>query len=474
MMKKHLTLILYCVLFSVLFMSFYAFISKDSSYEVTRRDSGSDLEQLRSGDYSKALRAGARGSRRKSDSSSQNEDDGDLVRLTDLALPRGPIRQGCPKIPKPLLKYVPLNHSDPLTHREKVLAMCKQRRPISMDKFFTETMRATLTKIGEGAFADVFGCQKEGWDKLAVKIIPVEGDLKYNDELQNTFESIQTEMVVSIELSLLGEEDRRKDPNILHYTKNFMQIERVSVCQGKFPEFMLEAWDDYDFRKKSDNDRPSVFAGDQLYIMYSAENSGIQLGGYVYHSYEEAISILQQISATVGVGEAALQFEHRDMHRGNVLVRRTHQEYIYFRLDGVEYSIKSYGVMATIVDYTLSRVKQEGTDCTSYFDLGKTPWLFKGKGDIQFDVYRNIRNHTGGNWEGFYPRTNVLWLNYLATKTSIKAKLKKLSYRTWKAVLKPFLDLIPEQESGKDVFLNVFSPKAVKRLRTNISSHHTH
>ncbi len=77
MMKKHLTLILYCVLFSVLFMSFYAFISKDSSYEVTRRDSGSDLEQLRSGDYSKALRAGAR---RKSDSSSQNEDDGDLVR----------------------------------------------------------------------------------------------------------------------------------------------------------------------------------------------------------------------------------------------------------------------------------------------------------------------------------------------------------------------------------------------------------
>ena len=46
------------------------------------------------------------------------------------------------------------------------------------------------------------------------------------------------------------------------------------------------------------------------------------------------------------------------MHRGNVLVRRTHEEYIYFRLDGVEYSIKSYGAVATIVDYTLSRVKQ--------------------------------------------------------------------------------------------------------------------
>ena len=28
----------------------------------------------------------------------------------------------------------------------------------------------TMTKIGEGAFADVFGCQKEGWDKLAIKV----------------------------------------------------------------------------------------------------------------------------------------------------------------------------------------------------------------------------------------------------------------------------------------------------------------
>ena len=31
-------------------------------------------------------------------------------------------------------------------------------------------MVATLTKIGEGAFADVFGYQKEGWDKLALKV----------------------------------------------------------------------------------------------------------------------------------------------------------------------------------------------------------------------------------------------------------------------------------------------------------------
>ena len=54
----------------------------------------------------------------------------------------------------------------------------------------------------------------------------------------------------------------------------------------------------------------------------------------------------------------ALQFEHRDLHGGNVLLRKTDQEYIYFRVDGVEYSVESYGVEATIIDYTLSRLTQ--------------------------------------------------------------------------------------------------------------------
>jgi hypothetical protein len=40
----------------------------------------------------------------------------------------------------------------------------------TLEMFYQSRMRATLSKIGEGAFADVFGCQKEGWDKLAVKV----------------------------------------------------------------------------------------------------------------------------------------------------------------------------------------------------------------------------------------------------------------------------------------------------------------
>ena len=48
------------------------------------------------------------------------------------------------------------------------------------------------------------------------------------------------------------------------------------------------------------------------------------------------------------------------MHRGNVLVKRTKEEFIYFRLNDKDYHIKSYGVVATIVDFTLSRITQKG------------------------------------------------------------------------------------------------------------------
>ena len=30
-------------------------------------------------------------------------------------------------------------------------------------------------------------------------------------------------------------------------------------------------------------------------------------------------------------------------------------------------------------------------ECVSYNDLNRLDWLFKGKGDIQFDVYRQMR-----------------------------------------------------------------------------------
>lgn len=121
----------------------------------------------------------------------------------------------------------------------------------------------------------------------------------------------------------------------------------MAYCQGKFPEFLLDAWDEYDYRKDSDNDRPGlylqwfthamfscckcgemiassadVFGSNQQYIAFLLENSGMQVGSYVvssgrypcwcgvndqlslqYHSFEEALSILRQVTISIAIAE---------------------------------------------------------------------------------------------------------------------------------------------------------------------------
>ena len=75
------------------------------------------------------------------------------------------------------------------------------------------------------------------------------------------------------------------------------------------------------------------------------------------------------------------------------------------------------------------------------------------------------------HWNTFTPYTNVLWLKYMATKMSIKAKLKGISTKTWKRTFEPYLKDILHQSSGREVFLNLFAPGVVKKPVSSPRSH---
>lgn len=47
---------------------------------------------------------------------------------------------------------------------------------------------------------------------------------------------------------------------------------------------------------------------------------------------------------TLAVAEKALEFEHRDLHWGNILIARTKEPYIYYNLGGREIKFPSKGV----------------------------------------------------------------------------------------------------------------------------------
>ncbi len=58
------------------------------------------------------------------------------------------------------------------------------------------------------------------------------------------------------------------------------------------------------------------------------------------------------------MAEKTLQFEHWDLHWGNILVERMEEPIIEFTLKGKRKVVLSHGVRASIIDFTRSRVEK--------------------------------------------------------------------------------------------------------------------
>ncbi|KAM6940659.1 serine/threonine-protein kinase haspin [Xenentodon cancila] len=296
-----------------------------------------------------------------------------------------------------------------LSDAEKVYSECGQQHPLPWDACILPARMKRCVKIGEGTFGEVFSTNNASGDTVALKIIPVEGDEKVNGEDQKTFGEILHEIIISKELSSLKEKQHNQ-------TRGFIGLNNLHCVQGCYPPEFLKAWDAFDKKKGSENDRPDFFEKTQLFLILEFEFGGTDLenSNGTLASLGVAKSILHQVTAALAVAEQELHFEHRDLHWGNVLVKVTRQKMGSFFLNGVAHSVETKGVLVRIIDYSLSRLEID--DLTVSCDISNDKELFMGQGDYQFDVYRLMRQENGNDWSSYHPHTNVLWLHYLCSK----------------------------------------------------------
>lgn len=66
--------------------------------------------------------------------------------------------------------------------------------------------------------------------------------------------------------------------------------------------------------------------------------------------------MFEQVTFSLAVAEEALQFEHRDLHWGNVLVKKTDVKVVDYVVLGQSFQVESHGVQVSIIDFTLSRL----------------------------------------------------------------------------------------------------------------------
>ncbi|KAK5899562.1 hypothetical protein CesoFtcFv8_009026 [Champsocephalus esox] len=333
-----------------------------------------------------------------------------------------------------------------LSDAEKVYAECGQHHTLPWEECILPQRMKQCVKIGEGTFGEVFSTTNASGDKVALKVIPVEGSEKVNGQDQKTYGEILHEIIISKDLSSLKDKQQNK-------TNGFIGLDDLHCVQGCYPPDFMNAWDTFDKNKVSENDRPDFFEKDQLFIILEFEFGGTDLENSdgMLSSLFVAKGILHQVTAALAVAEQELHFEHRDLHWGNVLVQTTKEKRGSFLLNGAAHSLETKGVLVRIIDYSLSRLEIDGL--TVSCDISNDEELFMGQGDYQFEIYRLMRQENGNNWSNYHPHSNVLWLHYLCSKL-LSMKYRSVGGRGLKAMRKQltcFYDNVLQYSSAMEV-----------------------
>ncbi|KAL1424411.1 hypothetical protein MTO96_020198 [Rhipicephalus appendiculatus] len=162
-------------------------------------------------------------------------------------------------------------------------------------------------KLGEGCTAEVYLLQRPSGEESAVKVIPVGSQRDAYGELPMPLASIIAEGVITRELSNLrfGQ---------LNQSSNFIELKGAGT--------------EYDLQWCSENSDPSNFEETQFYVLLEFENGGKPLERFK-GTVEQLQSVFLQVACSLAVAEPELEFEHRDLHCDNVLVKRTEQDCVH-------------------------------------------------------------------------------------------------------------------------------------------------
>ncbi|KAI4714032.1 hypothetical protein J4E89_001482 [Alternaria sp. Ai002NY15] len=218
----------------------------------------------------------------------------------------------------------------------------------------------------------------------------------------------------------------------LTHIPGFTVFRDLTIVQGRPSASFNDAWKEWNKArprgKKSEFPDPSKktsYDEYQLWAVVEMQDAGtdvekiMETGGM--SSIWEAWDVFWGVAISVGKAEEACQFEHRDLHLGNICVRssRSGGDVLQPSIkDPLRRKLRFTGLDTTVIDYTLSRAdilaslsrsrrtsvmshvssstaasaSEEMVD-VAYLDLNKDPALFEGDAseEYQYEIYRYMR-----------------------------------------------------------------------------------
>ncbi|KAI9166798.1 Serine/threonine-protein kinase haspin [Paramyrothecium foliicola] len=294
-----------------------------------------------------------------------------------------------------------------------------------------------IEKIAEASYAEVYRVTNERGTSI-IKVIRLPSPIKPQtkaqvksglvDEEPHSPDDVQGELQISEWLADI--------PGFVVYKQRY-------IVQGKTTRQLLETHQAFQKKmKKQDPDRaqfypsPSRYLDDTRFLVVELGDAGKALEDWELSTTDEIWDIFFLEAIALARAEELVMFEHRDLHEGNLCIRRVR--------DAVERNAESDGFFGfsgldiTILDYGLSRAEDLSVDEGQVvaLDLERDLSLFTSTHAPQCKVYRQMRSfllrgdrkclppkdhnapYAKGvdgplTWDAYAPYTNVLWLAYL-------------------------------------------------------------
>ncbi|KAJ3086377.1 Serine/threonine-protein kinase haspin [Quaeritorhiza haematococci] len=298
---------------------------------------------------------------------------------------------------------------------QDLLVFCPAKKVTPFRDLIRERKWKDITKIGEATFSEVFHALDHSNNKqtepVAIKVIPFgRPEIVINDSAQLTVETVYKEILITSILNELSVNSGMKGGGL-----NFVKLKSVAICSGPYPKELLNSWDTWDSENESENDRPDILPSDQLYAVLILEDGGNDLEHVLLNTWKQVRSLFAQIAVSLAVAEKKLNFEHRDLHWGNVLVAPTKVQVLSYQMGERLVKVQTGGIRVSLIDFTLSRLEKDGQVHSFPFDNS----FFEGEGELHFDVYRIMRKILNDEWHRFEPVTNFQWLHYLTRQVVV-------------------------------------------------------
>ncbi|WVW84978.1 hypothetical protein I302_107014 [Kwoniella bestiolae CBS 10118] len=293
----------------------------------------------------------------------------------------------------------------------------------------------SIRKVGEASYSEVFGLVEGDDVRYVLKVIPLLSTPSNADGSENKpmpdcskIEDVKREIQVTKRMSQVP-------------GGGFVEYIGSYVVEGAYPQQLLDEWDEFKATEGSASVRPSALASTQKYCLLLLSHAGTDLETFKFsqsQGYLQAAGVFWQIVSSLARAEEWTQFEHRDLHEGQILIHATVQTQ-----HGTEqnYLDPSFcGVNSTIIDFGLSRLGIPNQAESVWTEIPKE--VYEGKG-AQWDLYRLMRDKVDGEgsdegWEGFNPITNVMWLHYILTymlSTKLPRQPRQPNRRSKKSIM---------------------------------------